>query len=103
MRRTPKWKHVVAWHLWERDSGLCRFCKSPIKETDRITIHHVVKVRHGGSDHLDNLILAHDKCHKEFHLNERTKTVKIKPKTNDKILRCGHSVKLDCDCWKGKI
>jgi 5-methylcytosine-specific restriction endonuclease McrA len=51
--------HFCGEHLSERDL--------PVRATDLLTIHHLDGDR--GNDSVDNLVIAHRRCHKAHHLN----------------------------------
>lgn len=59
--------------LRERDGDGCFFCGNTIQFHRSHnykwgpTIHHVIPKRDGGSNALDNLKLAHCRCHREHH------------------------------------
>ncbi len=46
--------------LLARDGCNCFYCGLPLGED--ITVEHILSKEHGGSDHLANLALAHEKC-----------------------------------------
>jgi 5-methylcytosine-specific restriction endonuclease McrA len=56
-----------------RDGWLCCFCGEGIDPTlarphpMHATLHHVVAVADGGGDELENLALAHERCHQDHH------------------------------------
>ncbi|MDX6561240.1 MAG: hypothetical protein QOD65_1054 [Gaiellales bacterium] len=58
---------------------LCCFCGEAIDPELRwphpmhATLHHVVAIADGGSDELDNLALAHERCHRD-HDNPKTES-----------------------------
>jgi 5-methylcytosine-specific restriction endonuclease McrA len=66
--------------LRERDGDACFFCGFRIRfdKSDRHrwgpTIHHVKPKRDGGTNALDNLKLAHCRCHREHHGTENAET-----------------------------
>jgi 5-methylcytosine-specific restriction endonuclease McrA len=46
--------------LLKRDGDLCFFCGKPLKED--ITIEHLLSMSKGGSNSIENLVLAHSLC-----------------------------------------
>ena len=56
------------WEIYARDKGVCQLCKSPVPRQHRpphplaATRDHIVPVRHGGSNDIVNIQLAHFKC-----------------------------------------
>jgi 5-methylcytosine-specific restriction endonuclease McrA len=53
-----EWKATRA-HVRERDGNACRHCGA----TFRLSVHHIVPARYGGSDDVDNLVLLCSGCH----------------------------------------
>lgn len=45
----------------------CWLCGAPFKPGEKITAEHMVPKRHGGSDELDNLAPAHERCNYGRH------------------------------------
>lgn len=50
--------------LFERDGRACWFCGEDMPDDD-MTVEHLVGRNKGGPDHLDNLVLAHQRCNIE--------------------------------------
>ena len=58
----PKWRRrEIRRELWE-SSKLCGICGKQLPGEKASTIDHIIPVSKGGSDHISNLQLAHDKC-----------------------------------------
>jgi RNA-directed DNA polymerase len=55
--------------LWKRDNALCCFCNNPLSPNldDKIVIHHKVSWSETKSNKKDNLALAHESCHFDWH------------------------------------
>ncbi|EAR09493.1 hypothetical protein MED297_02697 [Reinekea sp. MED297] len=53
--------------LWLRQNYCCPMCNQKITPETGWNIHHVVEKHRGGSDQLDNLVLLHPNCHRQFH------------------------------------
>jgi hypothetical protein len=77
-------RHAVA----DRDGWACWICEQPIHPEARPrglrpSLDHVVEVRHGGTDDVDNLRLAHACCNESRDRNrsawERAARVMIQP------------------------
>jgi len=49
-----------------REKGVCEHCKKDFKNNPS-HIHHRKPKSKGGSNRLENLMLVHEKCHKEIH------------------------------------
>ena len=54
----------------KRDGNHCVFCGS----THKLSVHHIVKAKHGGSDHPDNLVTLCGRCHR---LADRRKRITL--------------------------
>lgn len=71
--------------LWERDFGVCSICLKevihPSLETlnsnDGSSADHIIPWARGGSNHLDNLRLAHRECNSERHHHGDLSIIKI--------------------------
>ena len=55
---------------WERDEGVCQRCLLPVLPEEGVLSHRKGKRMWG--DHLDNVQIEHDACHKRFHANGPT-------------------------------
>lgn len=55
--------------LYKRQGQLCPMCKQHITLETGGHIHHIVERHLGGSDNLDNLVLLHPNCHRQWHAN----------------------------------
>jgi hypothetical protein len=53
-------------YLMTLNKGLCEHCKKDFKNSSS-HIHHRKPKSQGGSDRIENLMLLHEKCHKEIH------------------------------------
>jgi len=47
--------------VYDRDDNICQICHK--KGDSKLHIHHILKRRHNGTDHLDNLITVCPRCH----------------------------------------
>lgn len=47
--------------LRNRDGDICFYCLLPMQE-EEMTVEHLIPRQIGGPDHIDNLVLAHEKC-----------------------------------------
>lgn len=56
-----KKKHMVRY----RGSN-CEQCEGSF-EIEKLTIHHILSISEGGNNHMDNLMLVCDTCHKRIH------------------------------------
>ena len=57
--------------LFEKQEGICPYCKTQIKEVDVVNselhVHHMLPRSSGGTNSHSNLRLMHDECHVELH------------------------------------
>lgn len=57
--REHRWNRAA---LIRRDGLVCRLCGGSIDHMRDVTVDHIVPVSRGGTDRLDNLQLAHERC-----------------------------------------
>lgn len=55
---------VVVQTLLKRDGEGCWFCGKPM-ESGKETIEHLLNICNGGNNHINNLVLAHEKCNQQ--------------------------------------
>ena len=55
---------VVVQTLMKRDGEECWFCGKPM-DVDSATIEHLLNISNGGNNHINNLVLAHEKCNQQ--------------------------------------
>lgn len=74
-------------HLWVLDADIkgcfdnlarqqnwqCPVCGEHLLNGEEIETHHIVPVKHGGSDDIENLIHLHSACHKQVHSQTKFK------------------------------
>ncbi|MBU3189084.1 group II intron reverse transcriptase/maturase [Clostridium bowmanii] len=53
--------------IWERQNGLCCFCKLPLEPQGEKELHHIIPRKQGGDDTISNLAYCHTYCHKGHH------------------------------------
>lgn len=66
--------------LWKRDKGKCFFCKNEISLEDNendIVIHHIDPWSKTKQNKKDNLTLAHESCHFDWHSSLQGKVLNI--------------------------
>lgn len=69
--KTKSWAKRTRELLHERDGDLCYFCHRPLTEHSEPkrkgpeTIEHMLAKHLGGTDHMDNLVLAHARCNRD--------------------------------------
>ena len=66
-------------HALVRDKYTCQCCG---KKNCRLEVHHIVFIRNGGSDTLENLITLCEDCHKAVHLGKIVLKLKGKRRSN---------------------
>jgi len=59
--RNSKGNKKLRVRLYARDNGICQLCMEPVS-FEEFTIDHVIPRAKGGSNNIDNLQIAHDKC-----------------------------------------
>lgn len=57
----------TARYLWLEQDGKCRVCGQPLTLEEGWHMHHLLWRVHGGTDHVDNLVLLHPNCHRQVH------------------------------------
>lgn len=62
---TDLWR-PLRQYVYERDNGLCQYCKEPV-EFNKHHCHHVLELSQGGTNHPTNLKVACVPCHKDRH------------------------------------
>jgi len=60
-----QWREIRQF-VYERDKGLCQYCKAQV-ELNECHIHHVFELNQGGTNHPTNLKTACKRCHKNKH------------------------------------
>lgn len=63
VKSRPKKTDVLIETLLARDGNRCFYCHQGFEE-DNYTIEHLLSRAHGGSNHISNLVLAHEECNK---------------------------------------
>ena len=53
--------------VYKRQKGICPYCHQPVTDIWEVDTHHVLPVRYGGKERLNNLWLLHQNCHKSLH------------------------------------
>jgi len=53
--------------LWTRQKGFCPLCQTALEDNEEWNIHHIILQAEGGDDRLNNLLLLHATCHRQFH------------------------------------
>ncbi len=57
-------RRTIREQLLARDGGNCFYCTLPFTSEDPETIEHFLAIAKGGTNHLDNLALAHESCNR---------------------------------------
>jgi 5-methylcytosine-specific restriction endonuclease McrA len=60
LEKIPRW-HVVRRAVLRRDGSVCRYCGS---ETDKPDVDHVIPRYEGGTNEIDNLVVACATCNR---------------------------------------
>jgi len=53
--------------IYTRQKGICPYCRQPMTDISETHIHHMLPVKYGGAEKLNNLRLLHLDCHKAIH------------------------------------
>lgn len=62
-KKRVTWTAKTRAILYERDGHQCWFCHLPLNGD--VTIEHMLAQKLGGTDHIDNLVLAHSQCNQK--------------------------------------
>ena len=57
----------------KQQSWKCPVCREHLLNGEEIETHHIVPVKNGGSDDIENLIHLHAACHKQVHSQSKLK------------------------------
>lgn len=60
-RRTKKSTTVKS--LLKRDGDCCFYCEKVLNDNE--TIEHLLSIKHGGNNHIANMVLAHHECNQK--------------------------------------
>ena len=53
--------------LFKGQRSICPNCQQPITDISETHIHHMLPIKYGGTEKLNNLRLLHLDCHKALH------------------------------------
>ncbi len=53
--------------LFKGQKGVCPICQQPITSISETHIHHILPIKYGGTEKLNNLWLLHLDCHRTLH------------------------------------
>jgi len=53
--------------IYARQKGICPYCGQPMTDISETHIHHILPVKYGGTEKLNNLWLLHLDCHITLH------------------------------------
>jgi len=53
--------------IYTRQKGICPYCRQPVTDISETHMHHMLPVRYGGAEKLNNLWLLHLDCHMALH------------------------------------
>jgi RNA-directed DNA polymerase len=53
--------------IYTRQKGVCPYCRQPVTDISATHMHHMLPVRYGGTEKLNNLWLLHLDCHITLH------------------------------------
>ena len=55
------------------------FIQQALFNGEKLNTHHVVAVKDGGMDRVENLVHLHHTCHQHLHLGKRSKGRELEP------------------------
>lgn len=61
------------YNLAKEQNWKCPVCGEHLFNTEEIETHHIVPVKHGGSDDIENFYHLHSACHKQVHSKTKLK------------------------------
>jgi RNA-directed DNA polymerase len=64
------------YKIAENQEWKCPICGEPLFNEEEIETHHIVPVKDGGSDDIENLIHLHKACHKQEHSKSKSNRLK---------------------------
>ncbi|NEO81491.1 group II intron reverse transcriptase/maturase [Moorena sp. SIO4G3] len=50
-----------------RQNYICPYCGQRLGNYDKVHLHHIVPIEHGGQDKYNNLVYVHEDCHRTIH------------------------------------
>jgi len=53
--------------IYTRQKGICPYCGQPVMDISETRMHHMLPVKYGGAEKLNNLWLLHLDCHITLH------------------------------------
>jgi RNA-directed DNA polymerase len=71
--------------LYKRQKGICPYCQQSVAGISTAHIHHILPVKYGGTEELNNLWLLHLDCHRAVHSKYSQKQMRDAVKTADCI------------------
>jgi 5-methylcytosine-specific restriction endonuclease McrA len=90
----PRRRKKKAWKLklFAEQDGLCAWCEEPMNYAESrqnwmVTLDHVVALKDGGRDRLDNLVAAHWRCNMRRHRQRSKGGMTARARTRERRLR----------------
>jgi len=71
--------------LWTRQKGVCPLCQIALEGDEQWNIHHIIPEKDGGKDVLNNLLLLHATCHRQYH--SQTSTTDLLPGASRRLIK----------------
>ncbi len=65
--KSSKYYKVAQAHSWK-----CPLCGEHLSNGEELHTHHKIRVKHGGTNKVDNLVHLHKTCHKDIHTGKRS-------------------------------
>lgn len=67
------------YQVAENQKWKCPVCHELLFNGEKLNTHHVVAVKDGGMDRVENLVHLHHTCHQHLHLGKRSKGRELEP------------------------
>ncbi len=75
--RTRWAKDSKYYNLAVQQNWKCPVCGEHLFNSEDIETHHIIPVKQGGSDDIENLIHLHKTCHKQVHILSKFETLEV--------------------------
>ncbi len=79
---------VVERTLRARDGDNCWFCGLPFRNGEKATVEHLLNISNGGNNHINNLVLAHQKCNQLARNSSIAEKVLLREKLRSEAGKC---------------
>ena len=73
--------------IYTRQKGICPYCRRPLMDISETHKHHMLPVKYGGTEKLNNLWLLHLDCHMTLHSENSLEQMRGAAKSGESYLR----------------